>query len=383
MPPAVTLAMGSFLRRSINRTDAGVMLRIRAASLAVRSWSPKGILLSRVGDNGNEPNLLMASNASGMISYHVVSCTMHEVTAGDIVAYARSCRIRVNAQQISRWRRLGLLGPWRRPGRGRGRGRDRVLHTAGARRLTVFLARRLQRTRRLEDVGWAAWLQGYPVTPFARRILLQEVRRWARSAEVALDARARPNTSGGHLPGRVSEAQRNIELQAPLLSALFLGFGPSFDAFVKHEQAHRRTLPSDPSEYAPVLRKLQEPGRWFNAAALHRAIDQADDRTLECVRDTALIAITTVERMVSGGRNFFDGRLEKGPPLVLAVLALATLRRDDSAPTVGDFFRGMIRDFWITAARKPSEDPREAQVLALLRQVRKEMRCARRRAQIL
>jgi hypothetical protein len=85
----------------------------------------------------------------------------------------------VSAHQLLRWHDRGLLPQPRREGLGRGKGtasyypRSAVLQ---ARTLARLLARR----RNLDEAGWGLWALGFPVTAWARALLLDQLERQAR-----------------------------------------------------------------------------------------------------------------------------------------------------------------------------------------------------------
>lgn len=88
---------------------------------------------------------------------------------------------RVSVHQLLNWHDKGLLPQPRRVGRGRGRGGSDSYYPWWAAIQAAALAwhlaeqRRRSQRRNLRDAGWALWIEGFPVTPFARRLLLEEL----------------------------------------------------------------------------------------------------------------------------------------------------------------------------------------------------------------
>lgn len=282
---------------------------------------------------------------------------MYDLTGGEIRSYARSCRVRVTALQLSNWRKKGLLGPHRRPGLGRGRGR-KLFYWQGAQRLAVFLARGLRTKRDLKLVGWQAWLRGYPVADFARARMLDQITGWEGGTRHQESA---PKSASGKLPETW-----------PLYRALFLGLAPRFSDFVKHESAFGRRLPT--RDYARVLRKLEQPGEFIRVDTLRRVIIKATDRELENARDNVLVVVGVLERIL--GRKFEAALMDPG--FVLMFLALAAAQPEEDGPAFGDFVAEIARK----AMRHPLP-PESAQLVTHAREIRKGIRRARRKAQLL
>ena len=133
---------------------------------------------------------------------------MEEVTNRQVIAYANSCRVRISAAQLSRWREIGLLGHYRRRGRGRGKGQT-VYYSPGAKRLAVMIWRELQTTRDLYAVGWKLWLRGYPVPGLARRVLVRCVEDLEREEERSRSNAALPKRRQNPLWTHATPEQRH------------------------------------------------------------------------------------------------------------------------------------------------------------------------------
>jgi hypothetical protein len=80
----------------------------------------------------------------------------------------------VTNAQLLRWVQAGLLPRPRREGLGRGRG-GRSYYPGITVKQAGALAELLKRDRNLAEAGWRLWLIGYPVTLFARALLLEEL----------------------------------------------------------------------------------------------------------------------------------------------------------------------------------------------------------------
>lgn len=92
----------------------------------------------------------------------------------DLLRAVRSVGLRVTTYQLLRWRNVGLLPPPKKVGHGRGRGTT-VHYPPIAALQAVALAGALKERRNLDEAGWAIWVFGFPVTRFARRLLLEEL----------------------------------------------------------------------------------------------------------------------------------------------------------------------------------------------------------------
>ncbi len=283
----------------------------------------------------------------------------------------------ISAAQLSRWRKRGLLGPTRRPGRGRGPGR-RLLYRFGAHRLAVYLTRGVKDERSLERVGWQAWLAGYPVTQFARGVLertIQGFELYARSTA----------SSGSRAARRKQPRSENTkaELAAPLMRSFLLGLAPTFDQFVKYQQSLDRVLPTAADKYLPIIRQIQQSGQVVNVRAMRRAIREMRDADLEGVRDCALIASGVFQQLLVAQNVDQEsaarvGKIVTDPRMVLTVVAIAAMRVDDSPPLY-QVLGPETRAAFARAARSMGQSPQQDAVLRVFREVRKELRRARRK----
>jgi hypothetical protein len=96
----------------------------------------------------------------------------------DLLRAVRSVGLRVTTHQLLRWRNAGLLPAPKRVGHGRGRGTT-VHYPPIATLQVTALAAALKAQRNLDEAGWAIWVFGFPVTDFARRLLVTELREGA------------------------------------------------------------------------------------------------------------------------------------------------------------------------------------------------------------
>ena len=89
--------------------------------------------------------------------------------------------VRITPHQLLRWHQAGLLPQPRREGLGRGKGtvsyyNKQALYQSWA------LADLLRRRRNLTEAGWGVWMWGFPVTDWARDLLVRELTRERRAA---------------------------------------------------------------------------------------------------------------------------------------------------------------------------------------------------------
>lgn len=104
----------------------------------------------------------------------------------ELLKRLRKQKLSVSTHQLLRWHNRGLLPQPRRVGRGRSRGGSdsyypwwTVLQVAELRE-QLKEQRRQNQLRSLADAGWALWVVGFPVTLFARKLLLSELREGRR-----------------------------------------------------------------------------------------------------------------------------------------------------------------------------------------------------------
>src|SRR5438132_1328956 len=100
-----------------------------------------------------------------------------EETAEQILEHARLEGVMITRDKLERWHRSGALPPPRQTPRGASGG-SVTLYPKGTSVQAVALARALEKTRRLDEVAFALWLERYPITmPLVRRFL-SRVARW-------------------------------------------------------------------------------------------------------------------------------------------------------------------------------------------------------------
>lgn len=98
-----------------------------------------------------------------------------DITRDDLLAQLQREGLRVSAHQLLRWHDRGLLPQPRREGLGRGKG-TASYYPRSAMLQTRTLARLLARRRNLDEAGWGLWALGFPVTAWARAVLLDLLR---------------------------------------------------------------------------------------------------------------------------------------------------------------------------------------------------------------
>jgi DNA-binding transcriptional MerR regulator len=122
----------------------------------------------------------------------------------------------VTEHMLLRWHDKGLLPQPRREGLGRGKG-TRSYYPTWAIPQAATLALALDHTRNLQEAGWATWCLGYPVTPFARGVLLHFVQEKERELKKALDTMLRGDPrSAIRKAARPRDRRRVDPLQATL-----------------------------------------------------------------------------------------------------------------------------------------------------------------------
>ena len=99
----------------------------------------------------------------------------------------------VTNAKLLRWVQAGLLPRPRREGLGQGQGGVSYYPRIAVRQAKA-LAELLRRQRSLDEAGWRLWLVGYPVTPFARALLLKDLAAEERvlREELAREKRGEP-----------------------------------------------------------------------------------------------------------------------------------------------------------------------------------------------
>lgn len=297
---------------------------------------------------------------------------MEEVTNRQIIAYARSCRTPVSAAQLSRWREIGLLGPYQRRGRGRAKGQT-VYYRPMARRLAVRILRDLRKTRDFNAVGWNLWGDGFPVTPFIRDLLCREVDRWTLEAERGFAPNNAPRRRGQRklLPS-VAERMHAIQLQMPLVSALMLGRRAEYGDVTKYLQSEGKTMPKN---WQPAIRRWDGAGTAMRLDHLRGAIERTTDGELDALRDDLLVCwCATVQRALEIPLLVPTF----SPPMMLMWLGFARMGQPTGFVLAEIFRRGarkLIRDKTIPSEHQAAIDR--------LRYWRKELRRERRQAGLL
>jgi hypothetical protein len=282
----------------------------------------------------------------------------------------------VSATQLSRWREIDLLGRYERRGLGRAKGQT-VFYWFGAHRLAVFIVRQLRKTRDFDVVGWKAWLEGFPVTAFARDLLCREVDRWAKEAErqfAPRDTTPRgPRRRGERkVPPSVAEQVRAIQLQMPLASALMLGHRAEHGDVSMYLQSQGQAMPKD---WQSAVRRWEGAGNALRLDHLHAAIAGATDAELERLRDDMLVCwCATAQRALEIRYPLPD----HSPAMMLMWIGFARAGQ----PTgflLAEIFRGgaikLVRSRTIPSEHQATVDR--------LRYWRKEIRRARRKRKLL
>src|SRR4051794_24359941 len=100
--------------------------------------------------------------------------TASEITRDQLLADLRKQGLKLTAHQLLRWHDWGLLPQPRREGLGRGKGTVSYYSRLAALQAGT-LARVLAARRSLIDAGWALWALGFPLTSWARALLLDEL----------------------------------------------------------------------------------------------------------------------------------------------------------------------------------------------------------------
>lgn len=143
------------------------------------------------------------------ISRTDVTCSMppapSEITRDDLLAFLKREGCRVSPYQLLRWHDWGLLPQPRREGLGRGKGTASYYPRTAALQART-LARLLAKRRSLRQAGWELWVLGFPVTAWARELLLgdleehqrqlQKMERSRKRGGQLLQPRARQRRSG-------------------------------------------------------------------------------------------------------------------------------------------------------------------------------------------
>ena len=99
----------------------------------------------------------------------------------DMIKQLRTQKLNVSNHQLLRWRDAGLLPRPKRVGRGRSRGGSDSYYPRLALLQAAEIATRMEQERKLgrkpklAEVGWALWVLGFPVTDFARDLLLGDL----------------------------------------------------------------------------------------------------------------------------------------------------------------------------------------------------------------
>jgi hypothetical protein len=118
-----------------------------------------------------------------------------EIERDELLAQLRRQGFRISRYQLLRWQHRRLMPSPRRKGKGQGRG-VRLLYPMGAGLQAAFLASLLDANRDFDEAGWAMWCIGFPVTRFARELLLRELDKNGEQVLAVLAAhRASPTTS--------------------------------------------------------------------------------------------------------------------------------------------------------------------------------------------
>jgi hypothetical protein len=100
----------------------------------------------------------------------------------DLLEVLRLQGLSVSNHQLLRWHNAGILTQPKRVGHGRNRGGSDSYYPWWGALQALEIGWRLKEERRrsrkpkLADVGWALWTLGYPVTDFARELLLDELK---------------------------------------------------------------------------------------------------------------------------------------------------------------------------------------------------------------
>lgn len=124
-----------------------------------------------------------------------------EISRDELLAFLRREGFRVSPHQLLRWHDWGLLPQPRREGLGRGKG-TASYYPKGAALQARALVRLLEEDRSLVEAGWGLWVLGFPVTEWARdllvaeltdreRMLAKEVRSLKRGGKLANQIRRR------------------------------------------------------------------------------------------------------------------------------------------------------------------------------------------------
>jgi hypothetical protein len=112
------------------------------------------------------------------------------VTRDQLLAAVHRAGAKVTVTQLRRWCDVGLMPKPVRRGLGRGRGIV-ALYPAYAAWQAFVIARALREKRNLDDAGWVAWALGFPVTRFARDLLLEELEDQHRQLKAIVRATGR------------------------------------------------------------------------------------------------------------------------------------------------------------------------------------------------
>jgi predicted RNase H-like nuclease len=112
------------------------------------------------------------------------------ITRDQLLAAVHRAGAKVSVTQLRRWCDVGLMPTPARRGLGRGRGIV-ALYPAYAAWQAFVIARALKEKRNLDDAGWVAWALGFPVTGFARDLLLEELEDQERQLKAIVRAAGR------------------------------------------------------------------------------------------------------------------------------------------------------------------------------------------------
>jgi len=99
----------------------------------------------------------------------------HDLRREDLIGRLRAEGYRISNHQLLRWVDAGLLPNPRRTGKGRGRGTE-VYYPRVALLQARTLVRLLRDNRNLDDAGWGLWALGFPLTEWARELMLDELK---------------------------------------------------------------------------------------------------------------------------------------------------------------------------------------------------------------
>jgi hypothetical protein len=224
-----------------------------------------------------------------------------ETTRDAVIAYAKAQGVIVTSTQLIRWHRDGLLPRPRQVARGKKQGTVTAYPEIAAPLATflalkIALAKKKRRRLGLDQLAWAAWLAGYPLTARIRPLLIERYRQHLSEARHALDSfenevPGNPIDSAPDVPLRLGKRRVPRPFRPTMVRVMFEAMAGTFEPRRYEAEDYRQFLNIVPSKRKSPTPSVEDFG-WlsrfmvpFDARRALDAVTRLSDKQLEADRD--------------------------------------------------------------------------------------------------